>query len=329
MPHGLWHARLHCPSLSPGNCSNSCPLSCCCYPTISSSVTLLFSCLRSFPASRSFPMSWLFASSSQSIGASGSVLTVPMNTQGWFPLGLNGLISLQSKELSKGFSSTTVWKHQFFGAQPSLWSNSWTTGKAIALTIWTFVSKLMSLLLNMLSRFVMAFFSKEQTSFNFMGAVTIRSDFGAQENKICHCFLPPPPSVCHEVMGPDAMILVFWMLSFKPTFSLYSFTFIKRLFSSSWPSAIRVVSSAYLRLLIFIPAILTPACDSSSPAFHMMYSAYNINKQGDNIQPWHTPFWILNQFTVPCLVLTVASWPAYSTHYIADMLLSLGFWENI
>ena len=124
MPHGLWHARLHCPSLSPGNCSNSCPLSCCCYPTISSSVTLLFSCLRSFPASRSFPMSWLFASSSQSIGASGSVLTVPMNTQGWFPLGLNGLISLQSKELSKGFSSTTVWKHQFFSAQPSLQYNS-------------------------------------------------------------------------------------------------------------------------------------------------------------------------------------------------------------
>ena len=84
-------------------------------------------------------------------------------------------------------------------------------------------------------------------------------------------------------MGLDAMILVFWMLSFKPTFSLSSFTFIKRLFSSSSLSAIRVVSFAYLRLLIFLPAILFPACASSRPAFHMMYSAYKLNKQGDNI----------------------------------------------
>ena len=98
------------------------------------------------------------------------------------------------------------------------------------------------------------------------------------------------PSICHEVMGPDAMILVFWMLSFKPTFSLYSFTFIKRLFSSSSLSAIRVVSSAYLRFLIFLPAILIPACASSSPAFLVMYSAYKLNKQGDNIQPWCIPF---------------------------------------
>ena len=87
-------------------------------------------------------------------------------------------------------------------------------------------------------------------------------------------------------MGPDAMILVFWMLSFKPAFSLSSFTFIKRLFSSSSLSAIRVVSSVYLRLLIFVLAILIPACASSSLAFHTMYSAYKFNKQGDNIQPW-------------------------------------------
>ena len=91
------------------------------------------------------------------------------------------------------------------------------------------------------------------------------------------------PSIRHEVMGPDAMILVFWMLSFKPTFSLSSFTVIKRLFSSSSLSAIRVVSSAYLRL--FLPATLIPACASSSPAFLMMYSAYKLNKQGVNIQP--------------------------------------------
>ena len=119
------------------------------------------------------------------------------------------------------------------------------------------------------------------------------------------------PSISHEVMGPDAMILVFWMLSFKPTFSLYSFTFIKRLFSSSSLSAIRVVSSAYLRLLIFLLAILISACASSSPEFLMMYYAYKLNKQGDNIQPWCTPFPIWNQSVVPCPVLTVASWPAY------------------
>ena len=97
------------------------------------------------------------------------------------------------------------------------------------------------------------------------------------------------PSLCYEVMGPDAMILVFWMLSFRPTFSLSSFTFIKRLFSSSL-YAIRVVSSVYLSLLIFLPAILIPACALSNLAFHMMYTAYKLNKQGDNIQHWHTPF---------------------------------------
>ena len=100
------------------------------------------------------------------------------------------------------------------------------------------------------------------------------------------------------------------MLSFKPTFSLCSFTFIKRFFSSSL-FAIRVVLSAYLRLLIYLPAILIPACASSSLAFHMMYSAYKLNKQGDNTQPWRTPFLIWNQSIVPCQVLTVASWPAY------------------
>ena len=100
------------------------------------------------------------------------------------------------------------------------------------------------------------------------------------------------PSISHEVMGPDAMVLVFWILSFKPTFSLSSFTFIKRLFSSSLLSTIRLVSSAYLRLLIFLPAILIPACASSSPAFLMIYTAYELNKQGDNIQTWCTPFLI-------------------------------------
>ena len=111
-------------------------------------------------------------------------------------------------------------------------------------------------------------------------------------------------------MGPDAIILVFWMLSFKPVFSSSSFTFIKKFFSSSL-SAIRVESSAYLRLSKFLPAILIPACASSSQAFHIMCSAYQLNKQGDNIQPWLTSFSILNQFVFPWPLLTVASWPAY------------------
>ena len=123
--------------------------------------------------------------------------------------------------------------------------------------------------------------------------------------------LPISPSIWHELMRPDTMILVLWMLSFKPAFSLSSFTFIKRLLSYSLLSAIKVVSSAYLRLLIFLLAILIPACDSTNPAFHMMYSTYRLNKQSDNIQPWCTPFQILNQFIVPCPVLPIASWPAY------------------
>ena len=100
------------------------------------------------------------------------------------------------------------------------------------------------------------------------------------------------------------------MFNFKPAFSLSSFTFIKILFSSSLLSAIRVVSSAYLRLLVLLPANMIPACASSSQAFHVMYSVYKLNKRGDNIQPWHAPFLVLNQSIVSCLVLTVASWPA-------------------
>ena len=119
------------------------------------------------------------------------------------------------------------------------------------------------------------------------------------------------PSICHEMMGPNAKILVFWMLSFKPTFPLSSFTFIKRLFSSSSLSAIRVTSSPYLRLLIFLPAVLIPACASSSLAFHTMYSAYKLNKPEKNVLPWGTHFQILKQSIVTCLVVTVTSWPAY------------------
>ena len=118
------------------------------------------------------------------------------------------------------------------------------------------------------------------------------------------------PSICHGVMGPDTMILVFWMLRFKPTFSLTSFTFIKRLFSYSLLSAIRVVLSAYLSLLIFFLAIRFQLL--LHPAQHFTWcAAYKLSKLGDNIQPWLTPFPIWNHSIVPCLVLIVASWPAY------------------
>jgi len=119
-------------------------------------------------------------------------------------------------------------------------------------------------------------------------------------------------------MGLDAMIFVFWMLSFKPAFSLSSFTFIRRLFSSSSLSAIRVVSSAYLRLLIFFPAILILAYASSSLAFCMIYFSYKLNKQSDNIQPWRTPFSIWNQSVVPCPVLTVASNCCFQPHFTME-----------
>ena len=122
-PHGLQHTRLPCPPLSPGACSNSCQLSQWCHPIISSSV-VPFSCLQSFPASGSFPMSQFFASGGQSIGASASASVLPLNIQGLFLLGLTGFISLLSKGLSRVFFNTTVQKHQFSSAQPSLWSNS-------------------------------------------------------------------------------------------------------------------------------------------------------------------------------------------------------------
>ena len=122
-PHGLQHTRPPCPSPTPGVYSNSRPLSWWCHPTTSSSI-VRFSHLQSFPASRSFQMSQLFVSGGQSTGVSASASVLPMNIQGWFHWGLTGLISLQSKGLSRGFSSTTVRKHQFFNAQPSLWSNS-------------------------------------------------------------------------------------------------------------------------------------------------------------------------------------------------------------
>ena len=137
-------------------------------------------------------MSQLFSLSAQSIGTSASISVLPVNIQGWFPLGFTGLISLLSKAFSRVFSNHSskasfVQCSAFFMVQLS--HPYMTTGKTIALTIWTFVGKVMSLLFNMLSRMVIAFLLRSKCLLNnFMVTVTICSDFGAQENKICHCF---------------------------------------------------------------------------------------------------------------------------------------------
>ena len=272
------------------------------------------SCLQHFPVPRSFPMSRLFASGSQSTRASASATVLPVSIQSWFPLGLTGLISLLSKRLlsllSLHNSKASVFQHS--ALYMIQLSHLYTTnGKTIALTRWTFVSKVISLLFNTLSRFIIAFLSKSK-HLHFMAAVTVCSDFGAQENKISHCFHSPRPplSICHEVMGLDAMIFIFWMLFFA-SFSLFSFTLIKRFFSFSLLSVIRVVSSTYLRLLIFLLVILIPTCDSSSLPLCMIYSAEKLDKKGEIMLPCYIPFPILNQSIVPCLVLTVASRPGH------------------
>ena len=272
-PHGLQHARPPCPSPTPGACSNSCPSSWWWYPTISSSGVPFSPCLQPFSASGSFLVSPFFTSGGQSIRALASVL--PMNIQDWLSLGLTGLIFLQSKRLKSllqyhSLKASILHQSAFFTVQLS--HPYVTTGKTKALTRWTFVGKVMSLLFNMLSRLLIAFLiSSKRLLISWLqspSAVILESP------KIKSLIVSiVSPSICHEVMGPDVMILVFWMLSFKPTFSLSSFTFRKRLFSSSLLSAVIVVSSAYLRLLIFLLAFLISACASFRLAFHMMYSA--------------------------------------------------------
>ena len=122
--HGLQHARLPCPSPAPRTCSDSCPSNQWCHPTISSSVVPFSSCLQSFPASKSFLRNQFFISGGQNIGTSASGSVLPINIQDWLPLRWTGWISLHSKGLSGVFSNTTVQKHQFFRAQPSLQSSS-------------------------------------------------------------------------------------------------------------------------------------------------------------------------------------------------------------
>ena len=157
-PRELQHTRLPCPSLSPRICWDSCPLS---------SATLVSFCLQSFPASMSFPVSWLFVSGGQNIEASASASVFPMNVQGWFPLGLTGLISLQDSQESslapqfRGINSSVLCL--LHGPTLTSVNDYW---KTMALTIRTFVGKVMSLLFNMLSRFVIAFLPRSKCLLN-------------------------------------------------------------------------------------------------------------------------------------------------------------------
>ena len=163
-PHGLQHSGIACPSPIPGAYSNRSPSSWWCHPIISSSSVPFSSHLQSFPASGSFQVSQFFASGGQSIGVSASTSVLPMNSQGWLPLGWTGWISLQSKGLSRAFFNSIVQKHLQCSAflRVQLSHPNMTTGKTIALTRWTFVGKVMSLLCNMLSRLVITFLPRNK-----------------------------------------------------------------------------------------------------------------------------------------------------------------------
>ena len=239
-------------------------------------------------------MIWLFTWGGRRIGVSASASFLPMNIQGWFPLWFTGLISLLFKGLSRVFSKIPQFKSINFLALNLLYGPTFTSIHDYWKNHSSDYMDLCLCFFNMLSRFFIAFLprSKHLLISWLQSPSMVILELKKIKSVIASIF---SPSICHVVMGRDAMILVFWILNFKPAFSLSFFTFIKRLFSSSSLFSIRLVSSAYLRLLIFLLAILIPACASSSLAFPMMYSAYKLNKQDDHIQPCHTPFPIFSQ----------------------------------
>ena len=194
-----------------------------------------------------------------------------------------------------------------------------TTGKTITLTRWTFVSKVMSLLFDMLSRLVIAFLPRSKCF--LISWLQSPSGVILEPRKLKSLTVATVSlSICHELMGPDAMIFIFWKLSFKPAFSLSSFTFIKRLFSSSLLSAIKVVSSEYLRLLIFLLAILIPPWVSSSPAFHMMWSAFKLI----SIVTIHSLDVLLSQFGTSRLYTVKDTLNSWSLGYLNMILYGKG-----
>ena len=214
-PHWLQHTRLPCLSLSPRGCSNSCPLNRWCHPTISSSVTL-FSCPQSFPASRTFQMSQLFISGGQSIGASVSASVLPMNIQSWFPIGWTGLISLQSRDSQESSPAS-----QFESITSSALSLLYGPTLTSVHDYWknhSFDYMDLCLLFNMLSRFVIAFLLRSKHL--LISWVQSLSPMILEPKKIKSVTVSFSSSIGLEVMEPDTMIFIFWMLSFKPAFSL-------------------------------------------------------------------------------------------------------------
>ena len=222
-PHGLQHVRLPCPSPTLGAYSNSCTLSQWCHPTISSSVILFSSHLQSFPASGSFPMSqfsshqvakyWSFSFSISPSNEHSGLISFRMDRLDL--LAVQGTLgSLLQHHSSK---ASIFWHFAFFIVQIS--HPYMTTGKTTALTRWTFVGKVMSLLFNMLSRFVINFLPRSKCLLISWLQSPSAVIFEPKKVKSVTVSIVSP-SICHEVMGPDAMILVLWMLSFKPTFSL-------------------------------------------------------------------------------------------------------------
>ena len=213
-PHGLQHTRLPCPSPTPGAYSNSYPSSWWCHPITSSSVVPFSSCLQSFPASGSFQMSRFFTSGGQSIGVSASVSVLPINTQDWSPrMDWSDLLAVQRtlKSLLQYHSSkASILQHSAFFID-QLSTPYMTTGKTIALTRWTFVGKVISLLFNMLSRLVITFLPR--TKHLLISWLQSPSAVILEPRKIKSLIVSiVSPSICHEVMGLDTMILIFWML---------------------------------------------------------------------------------------------------------------------
>ena len=252
-PHGLQHARPPCPSLSPGASSNSCPLNQWCHPTTSSSVICSSSCLS---------------------------LSQPQGLCQWVDSSYQvaKVLELQHQSFHRIFRVDFLWdwplscprdsqesspkasilqRSAFFMVQLS--HPYMTNGKTIALNRWTFVSKVMFLLFNMLFRYVTAFLPRNKSL--LISWLQSPSTVILEPKKIKSVTVSIfSPSICHGELGLDALILIFWMLSFKPVFSLSCFTCIKRLFSSSSILPFKVVSFSYMRLLIFLPTILIPAC---------------------------------------------------------------------
>ena len=268
--------------------------------TILSFVIPFTSCLQSFPESQESALHirwlkyWSFSFSSSS------------EYSGLICFRIDWLISFLSKGLSRVFSNTTVEASvlqcsAFFMVQLS--HPYMTTGKTIALTRQTFVGKVMSLLFNMLSSLVIVFLPRSKL---LLGA----SFQGAQENKACLCFH------CFPIYLPwsnrtRCRDLHFLDVEFWANFFTLLFHFHQEALWFLFAFCHKVGVICILRLLIFLPAILIPTCVSSSSSFPVRYSAYKLNKHGDNMQPWCTAFPILNQSIVPCAVLTVASWLAY------------------